>query len=93
MNCNLTVEEIKEVKAKFSAWMELQDEKKELSDAEKSIKQDAAEIIDGKASDVGKLFKAMKQIYDGLDNDLDEVGAVLECIRSNGATEDETQEN
>ena len=85
MNCNLTPDEITQVKAKFSAWLELQDEKKALSDAEKDIKKQAAEIIDGKVTDAGKLFKAMKQIYDGEDNDLDEIGSVLECIRANGA--------
>lgn len=88
MNCNLTVEEIKEIKTKFSAWQELQSEKKALSEAEKDIKKDTASIIDGKTGDVGKLFKAMQQIYDGVENDLDEVGAVLECIRSNGSDDD-----
>ncbi len=91
MNCNLTVEEIKEIKTKFSAWQELQSEKKALSEAEKDIKKDTASIIDGKVGDVGKLFKAMQQIYDGVENDLDEVGAVLECIRSNGSDDNEDE--
>ena len=90
MNCNLTPDEITQVKTKFAAWQELQGEKKELSDAEKDIKKQAAEIIDGKVTDVAKLFKAMQQIEDGLDNDLDEVGAVLECIRSNGSAAEDT---
>lgn len=92
MNCNLTPEEIKDVKTKFSAWQEIQGEKKELSEAEKDIKKEAAEIIDGKVSDVGKLFKALQQLYDGVDNDLDEIGAVLECIRSNGTDTNESEE-
>lgn len=94
MNCNLSPDEIKKVKTKFAAWQELQGEKKELSEAEKDVKNQAAEIIDGKVADVGKLFKAMQQMYDGVDNDLDEIGSVLECIRSNGScTEDSDKED
>lgn len=92
MNCNLSPNEIKDVKTKFSAWQELQGEKKELSDAEKDIKKQAAEIIDCKVGDVAKLFKAMQKLYDGEENELDEIGSVLECIRSNGESDDEGEE-
>lgn len=92
MNCNLTPEEIKDVKTKFSAWLEIQGEKKELADAEKDIKKEVADIIDGKIGDAGKLLKALKQIYDGVDNNLDEIGAVLECIRSNGSEENSDED-
>ncbi len=89
MNCNLTPDEIKEVKTKFSAWLEVQDEKKALADSEKELKKDVAEVIDGKVGDAGKLFKALKQLYDGEENDLDEIGSVLDCIRNNGSDEDD----
>lgn len=89
MNCNLTPDEIKEVKTKFSAWLEVQDEKKALADSEKELKKDVAEVIDGKVGDAGKLFKALKQLYDGEENDLDEIGSVLDCIRNNGSGGDD----
>lgn len=89
LKCNLTQDEISQIKAKFSAWMDLQDEKKQLSDAESDLKEDAAKIIDGKKKDVSLLFKAMKAIYNGEDNDLDEVGGVLETIQANGSEDED----
>jgi hypothetical protein len=88
MNYNLTAEAIKEIKTQFAAWLELQDEKASLAEAEKDCKTKAASIFEGKVGDAGKLFKAMKKMYDGEENELDELGSVLECIRSNGADED-----
>lgn len=92
MRYNFSEDEIKEIKTQFRAWQEIQGEKKELSAAEADTKEKVAEIIEGKKGDVGKLFKAMQQIEDGLDNDLDEVGAVLEAVRSNGSSGDEEAE-
>lgn len=92
MNANLTPDQIKDLKAKFSAWLEIQSEKKVLNENDKDIRTAAGEIFDGKASDAQKLFKAMKQLYDGQDNDLDEIGSVLECVRANGDSSSETEE-
>ena len=92
MNYNLSAEAIKEIKTQFSAWMELQDEKKALAEAEKDCKTKAAAIFEGKVGDAGKLFKAMKKMYDGEDNELDELGSVLECIRSNGQEDEDEAE-
>lgn len=85
LNCNLDEEDIKKVKAQFTAWLELEDEKGPINDGQKEIKKTVAEIIGGKTKDATALFKAMKQLNDGGDTDLDEVGGVLECIRSNGS--------
>ena len=84
MRCNLTPDEITQVKTKYEAWLELQDEKKALSEADKKIREEASEVFEGKASDATKLFKAMKAEENGEDNDLDEIGSVFECIRTNG---------
>lgn len=84
MKCNLGFEEIKDIKTQFTAWMELEDEKAQLAEAEKDCKKRVATIIEAKVGDAGKLFKAMKKMYDGEDNELDELGSVLDCIRSNG---------
>lgn len=48
MNYNLTKEKIKEVKVQFESFLEIQDEKKALAEAEKETKEKVAEIIDGK---------------------------------------------
>ena len=49
MNYNLSAEDKKKVKSQFSAWLELQDEKKELSEAEKAeqpkVASDIADLI------------------------------------------------
>lgn len=85
LKCNLSPDEIAQVKISFSAYEELVSRKKELAEEEKAIKADVANVIDGKIGDAGKLLKAMLQQYQNGENDLDEVGAVLDCIRNNGS--------
>ena len=85
LKCNLSPNEITKVKTSFSAYEELVSRKKELAEEEKAIKSDVANVIDGKIGDAGKLLKAMLQQYQNGENDLDEVGAVLDCIRNNGS--------
>lgn len=84
MRCNLSPDEIGQIKTKYEAWVELQDEKKALSEADKTIREDAAKIFEGKAGDATKLFKAMLAEESGKDNELDEIGSVFEAIRANG---------
>lgn len=88
MNYNLGAEEISTIKKSFSAWQELQDEKKSLSEAEKDLKKQAAEAFEGNVSQAGRLFRAMQQIYNGEDNDLDELGAVLEALKGDPTNTD-----
>ena len=85
LKCNLSPDEIAQVKTSFSAYEELVSRKKELAEEEKAIKADVANVIDGKIGDAGKLLKAMLLQYQNGENDLDEVGAVLDCIRNNGS--------
>lgn len=88
MNYNLNADEINTIKKSFSAWLELQDEKKSISEAEKDLKKQAAEAFDGNASQAGKLFHAMKQLADGEDNELDELGSVLEALKGDPTNTD-----
>lgn len=81
---NLDPTEIEQIKAKFSAYRELRDRKKELSDEEKAIKQDVAHIIEGKIKDANLLLKSLTQQWENGENDVDEVGSVMEIIRANG---------
>lgn len=81
MNCNLTDEQVKDIKAQFSAYSELQDEKRALAEAEKDCKEKVAEIIDGKIGDAGKLLKLMLKLSDGAEDDLGEISLISDRIR------------
>lgn len=92
MNCNLNAQDKKKVKAQFSAWLELQDEKKEISEAEKSAKETVKDILDCKIGQVGKLFKLMQKYYNGAAEDEEDIWAAMENIRSGDAEEDSDSE-
>lgn len=92
MNYNLTKEKIKEIKVQFESFLELQDEKKALSEAEKDTKEKVAEIIDGKIGDASKLLKLMLKKYNSsLESDQD-VWSLLELITSPNNSEDEDED-
>ena len=82
MNLNLDDEQVRELKQKFDAWMEIQERRKELSDENKAVCSDAARIIEGKNSDASKLFKNMKLLYDGEDAEANNISLLLERIGS-----------
>ena len=82
MNLNLDDEQVRELKQKFDAWMEIQERRKELSDENKAVCSDAARIIEAKNSDASKLFKNMKLLYDGEDAEANNISLLLERIGS-----------
>lgn len=92
MNYNLNAQDKKLVKAQFSAWLELQDEKKELADAEKAAKEAVKDVLDCKIGQVGKLFKLMQKYYNGAAEDEEDIWAVMENIRSGDDEEDEASD-
>lgn len=92
MNYNLSAEDKKKVKSQFSAWLELQDEKKELSEAEKATKETVKDVLECNLSQVGKLFKLMQKYYNGSAEDEEDIWAVVESIRSGDAEEDSGSE-
>jgi len=89
MNYNLNAQDKKLVKAQFSAWLELQDEKKELADAEKAAKEAVKDVLDCKIGQVGKLFKLMQKYYNGAAEDEEDIWAVMENIRSGDDEEED----
>lgn len=91
MNYNLNAQDKKKVKAQFSAWLEIQDEKEELKDAEKATKEAVKDVLDCKLGQVGKLFKLMQKYYNGAAEDEEDIWAVIENIRS-GDDEEESDE-
>lgn len=91
MNYNLDAEDKKKVKAQFSAWLELQDEKKEISDAEKATKETVKDVLDCTLGQVGKLFKLMQKYYNGAAEEEEDIWAVVESIRSGDAEEEKEE--
>lgn len=89
MNYNLNAQDKKLVKAQFSAWLEIQDEKEELKDAEKATKEAVKDVLDCKIGQVGKLFKLMQKYYNGAAEDEEDIWAVMENIRSGDDEEEE----
>jgi hypothetical protein len=92
MNYNLNAQDKKKVKARFSAWLEIQDEKEELKDAEKAAKESVKDILDCKIGQVGKLFKLMQKYYNGAAEEEEDIWAAMESIRSGDAEEDSDSE-
>ena len=92
MEYNLTKEDKDIIKAQFSAWQEIQDEKKSLSEAEKSSKEKVSDILDCKIGVVGKLFKMMQKRYDGSDEDSD-LWAVMESLTSASSPDEDEDES
>ena len=88
MNYNLNAQDKKTIKAQFSAWLELQDEKKELAEAEKSAKETVKDILECKIGQVGKLFKLMQKYYNGAAEEEEDIWAVMENIRSSDDDEE-----
>lgn len=84
MEYNLTKEQWDEVKVQFSAWREVQERKKELSDECKDICKKAASIFDGKQTDASKLFKNMMQKWNGEPSEAEEIASMLEQMAVNG---------
>ena len=94
MEYNLTKEDKDIIKAQFSAWQEIQDEKKALSEAEKGSKEKVKEILDCKIGTVGKLFKLMQKRYNG-DDEEEDIWSLIELIASpnNSDTDEEDEES
>lgn len=93
MNYNLSAEDKKKVKNQFSAWLEIQDEKKELSEAEKATKETVKDVLDCNLSQVGKLFKLMQKYYNGSAEDEEDIWNLLELITSpNNSDVEEVEE-
>ena len=81
MNLNLTEEQISEIKVHFEKWQEVQARKKELQEENKAVCADAARVVEGKSSEISKLFKNMNQLYDGEEAEANNISLLLERIQ------------
>lgn len=84
MNLNLTSDEITQLKKNFTAWEEIKDRASELGNEMKAIKGATATLIDGTVGQVGKLFKAMKELAEEGETEVDEISSMIEVIKHNG---------
>ena len=84
MNLNLTPEEISDLKVQFQAWQEVNERAKELRDEKAGICETAARIFDGKKTEANKLFKAMQELWEGEEAEVNELSSMLEIIQHNG---------
>lgn len=70
----------KRLKAIFDDWMEIEDQKKELSASSKQVLEEASQILDKKKTIVGKVFRFMKKrVEDGID-EIDMITDVMSQI-------------
>ena len=88
-NYNLTPEQWEEVKIQFQAWQEVQTRKAELAAECKDICKRTADIFDGKQTDASKLFKNMKQKWEGEEPEAFKIATMLEQMDANGGGEEE----
>ncbi len=84
MEYNLTQEQWSEVKTMFTAWRELQERKKQLTEENKDICKRAAMVFDGKQTDASKLFKNMLQKWEGTEPEAYQIAAMMEQMEANG---------
>ena len=92
MNYNLSSEDKKKVKAQFSAWLELQDEKKEIAEAEKSAKETVKDIMECTIGQAGKLFSLMQKKYNAKLSDEEDIWAAMNSISNSDDEDEETEE-
>ena len=92
MNYNISANDKKKVKAQFSAWLELQDEKKEISEAEKSAKETVKDILECTIGQAGKLFKLMQKKYNAELSTEEDIWAAMNSISGADENEDEDAE-
>lgn len=67
----LDVSDKKIVKEGFSEWLEIQDQRKELSAVNKEIIDKMTEVLEVKAPIVNKLFRVLKKKAEGEEDELD----------------------
>jgi len=73
--------EKKQIKSIFSAWIELNDSKGQITNEMKDLKEEVANIFDVKPARITKLFATMKVRLDeesDTDSDIDELYAMAE---------------
>jgi hypothetical protein len=92
MNYNLSSEDKKKVKTQFSAWLELQDEKKEIAEAEKSAKEAVKDIMECTIGQAGKLFSLMQKKYNAKLSDEEDIWAAMNSISSPDSEDEKTEE-
>ena len=66
----------------FSSFMDLEDQKKELGEQQKDLKDEAARILEVKKGVVSKIFTYMKKKYEGGEDELEQIYEIMEQVES-----------
>lgn len=74
----MTIDDRKELKKLFDQWLDIQDQKKELAEFEKELKDKAASYTGIKKGIIGKLFNVMKSKINGAtETDVEQVYSLM----------------
>lgn len=72
----------KQLKGIFTSFLDLEDQKKEIADQQKDLKEEAANILEVKKGIVAKIFSYMKKKYEKGDDELEQIYELMELIES-----------
>jgi endonuclease I len=70
----------KELKGIFTSFLDLEDQKKDISNQEKDLKDEAASILEVKKGIVAKIFSYMKKKYEKGEDELEQIYEIMEQI-------------
>lgn len=71
----------KRIKEIFSDWLEIQDNRKELTRNANDLRKEAADILSIKITKITKLFNFMRKLYEDGDDELSELVDIIEEIK------------
>tara|TARA_Y100000310_G_C20694461_1_gene824525 strand:- start:3692 stop:3934 length:243 start_codon:yes stop_codon:yes gene_type:complete len=74
-------EDKKRVKAIFNGWLELVEGREAINKDIGELKKEAADIFSVKAAIVSKLFNHLRKLYNGDEDELEELRELVEDIR------------
>lgn len=79
---NINDEDKSRLKEIFSSFMDLEDQKKELGEQQKDLKDEASRILEVKKGVVSKIFGYMKKKYEKGDDELEQIYEIMEQVES-----------
>lgn len=80
MISNLGEDEKKRVKAIFSEFLDIEEQKRQLLDSQKDLKEEVSQILSLKKGLVSKLFSFLKKKYENGENELEQIYEVVEQL-------------
>ena len=78
----LDEEKKSQLKVIFSSFLDLEDQKKELAQQQKDLKNEAAAILEVKKGIIAKIFSYMKKKYEKGEDELEQIYELMELIEN-----------